>query len=88
MPQSAPVADVWFDATRDCVAFTMKRYGDSVVCYVSREALKAHYGTQDESACLVAAKANMAEIQNQILHKMSIGELESDGSVLLLSNDW
>jgi hypothetical protein len=72
------------------IAFTASVRGASVVCVVSREALRDHFGaTGMGGASLMGAfHAKKRRIESAARDKINDGAFEPDGSVLLQSADF
>ena len=81
-----PEKSAFVDASRLVVAFTGQDKDKTVVCKISREALEDHFEGNNKPPLKVFT-ANQERIEHEARRKYLAGELESDGSILVKTED-
>ncbi len=74
------------DKARDVIFFIGYDNKKRILCAISREALIDHYGKGVQSLVEIFVQ-NKSNIEHEARRKYIAGNLESDGSVLIKSND-
>lgn len=81
-PDEAP----YYDTPRSRVVFSGNNSERTVRCAIIREALEDHFGG-DGKNLLAVFLSNRERIEHEARRKYLAGQLESDGSVLIRTND-
>lgn len=78
-----------YDFDRDVVLFAGKTIDGEITCAVSREALEDHFGAHGSRARahLAAFRANRPAIEDAARRKLTAGQRETDGSILIKTMD-
>lgn len=81
-----PDEDPYYDTPRSRVVFSGNNSERTVRCEIIREALEDHFGGAGKNL-LAVFLANRERIEHEARRKYLAGQLESDGSVLIRTND-
>ena len=81
-----PEPKVFYDSGRMVIKFVGQDSNKVIQCAISREALEDHFKLATQSELKVFAD-NQARIEHEARRKYLLGQIESDGTVLVCSDD-